>query len=40
MDAIKAFAGEDIETAVVPEKAQVALSEYDATVKHYELIDA
>ena len=40
MDAIKAFAGGDIEVAVVPEKAQAVLSEYDATVKHYELVDA
>ena len=40
IDAIKAFAGENIETAVVLEEAQAALSEYDATVKHYELVDA
>ena len=39
MDAIKAFAGENIEVAVVPEKAQAALSSFDNIVRHYELIE-
>ena len=39
MDAIKAFAGENIEVAVVPAKAQAALSSYDEIVRHYKLIE-
>ena len=39
MDAIKAFAGENIEVAVVPEKAKAALCAYDEVVRHYQLID-
>lgn len=38
MDAIKGFAGEDYEKAVVPEKAQKTLLRYDATSQHYEII--
>ena len=38
MDAIKQFAGEDHETAVVPEKAQKLLLRYDQTSQHYEII--
>lgn len=38
MDAIKGFAGEDYETAVVPENAQKTLLRYDATSQHYEII--
>ena len=34
--AVKAFAGEDYETAVVPPKARTVLSRFDATSAHYE----
>lgn len=36
---IKAFAGEDIETAVVPQAAQDVLDNYDSIVMHYEWLD-
>jgi hypothetical protein len=35
MAAVKAFAGEDYQTAVVPEKARALLKRFDATSKHY-----
>ncbi|CAN5639309.1 antibiotic biosynthesis monooxygenase [soil metagenome] len=38
IEAVKAFAGEDYETAVVPEKARKLLSSFDATSQHYEVI--
>jgi len=38
MDAIKEFAGENYENAVVAEKAQKTLLRYDATSQHYEII--
>jgi heme-degrading monooxygenase HmoA len=37
MEAVKAFAGEACERAVVEPAARAALAEYDATVLHYEL---
>ncbi|AUX41641.1 hypothetical protein SOCE26_030630 [Sorangium cellulosum] len=37
MDAVKAFAGEDYETAYVPAKAREILARYDARSQHYEL---
>jgi heme-degrading monooxygenase HmoA len=37
LDAIRAFAGQEYETAVVPEKAQALLSRYDAKSQHYEV---
>lgn len=37
LDAVRAFAGEEYETAVVPEKAQALLSRYDAKSQHYEV---
>ena len=37
VEAIKAFAGSDIETAIVEPAAQTVLSEYDDFVRHYEL---
>jgi len=37
MAAIKAFAGEDYETAVVPPKARAVLKRFDARSKHYEV---
>ena len=38
IESVKAFAGEDHETAVVPEKARKLLSTFDATSQHYEVI--
>jgi antibiotic biosynthesis monooxygenase (ABM) superfamily enzyme len=37
LDAVRAFAGEDYEAAVVPEKARAVLSHFDARSQHYEL---
>jgi heme-degrading monooxygenase HmoA len=37
MDAVRAFAGEDYEVAVVPPKARVLLSRFDARSQHYEV---
>ncbi|MFC2031593.1 antibiotic biosynthesis monooxygenase family protein [Chloroflexota bacterium] len=37
MDAVRAFAGEDYEAAVVPEKAQAVLSRFDSRSQHYEV---
>jgi heme-degrading monooxygenase HmoA len=39
LDAIKAFAGDDIEAAVVPPAAQALLASYDRRAVHYEIID-
>jgi len=36
MAAIEKFAGGDVEAAVVPEKVQYMMLEYDARVRHYE----
>ncbi|SYZ74346.1 conserved hypothetical protein [Candidatus Zixiibacteriota bacterium] len=35
--AVREFAGEDYETAVVPEKARKILSRFDARSQHYEI---
>lgn len=37
IESVKQFAGEDYESAVVPEKAQKVLSRYDAKSAHYEV---
>jgi len=37
IEAIRAFAGEDSETAVVPPKARSVLSRFDARSQHYEV---
>jgi heme-degrading monooxygenase HmoA len=37
MDAVRAFAGEDYEAAVVPPKARKLLSRFDARSQHYEV---
>ena len=37
IEAIRAFAGEDYEVAVVPPKAQVLLARFDARSQHYEI---
>ena len=39
LDAIKAFAGDDVEAAVVPPAAQALLSRYDDRVTHYEIVN-
>jgi len=38
MDAIRAFAGTDVEVAVVEPEAAAALADYDANVQHYEVL--
>ena len=38
LDAVKAFAGEDYERAVVEPEAAAALVSFDATVTHYETV--
>jgi antibiotic biosynthesis monooxygenase (ABM) superfamily enzyme len=37
IEAVRVFAGEDYEKAVVPEKARALLSRYDARSQHYEV---
>ena len=37
IDAVKAFAGADYETAVVPPKARAVLRRFDARSQHYEV---
>lgn len=39
MDAIRAFAGRDIERAVIEPEARAVLSHFDTTVRHIELAD-
>ena len=39
LDAIRAFAGKDVESAVVPPKARDMMLEYDRTSRHYEVVD-
>lgn len=40
LDAVRAFAGEAYETAVVAEGARAALREYERTVLHYTIVEA
>jgi len=37
LEAVRAFAGEDYEVAVVPQKAKALLSRFDAYSQHYEV---
>jgi heme-degrading monooxygenase HmoA len=37
LDAVREFAGEDYEAAVVPEKARKVLSHFDERSQHYEI---
>jgi len=37
LDAVREFAGEDFEAAVVPEKARAVLSHFDQRSQHYEV---
>jgi heme-degrading monooxygenase HmoA len=39
LDAIKAFAGEDAERAVVPPAAQALMASYDHRAVHYVIVD-
>ena len=39
LDAIRAFAGADIDVAVVPEKVQQMMVHYDRVVRHFEVIE-
>jgi heme-degrading monooxygenase HmoA len=38
LDAVRAFAGDDYETAVVPSEARTLLSRFDERVAHYEIV--
>jgi hypothetical protein len=38
LDAVRAFAGEDYEVAVVPAKARALLARFDAHSAHYEVV--
>ena len=40
LDAVRAFAGEDYEAAVVPPKARKLLSRFDGRSAHYQVIEA
>jgi heme-degrading monooxygenase HmoA len=37
LDAVRVFAGDDYETAVVPDKARAVLKRFDARSQHYEV---
>ena len=39
IDAIKGFAGTDVETAVVPPNVQEMMVEYDNRVRHYQIVE-
>lgn len=39
LDAIRAFAGNDVESAVVPPKARDMMIEYDRKARHFEVVD-
>jgi heme-degrading monooxygenase HmoA len=39
LDAVRAFAGADLDRAVVEPGAVAALSDYDQTVRHYEVVE-
>lgn len=40
LDAVRQFAGEDYEVAVVPAKARAILSHFDVRSQHYEIVVA
>lgn len=37
LDSIRAFSGDDLDQAVVPDKAAALLSDFDRRVRHYEV---
>lgn len=39
LDSIRAFAGNDVESAVVPPKARDMMIEYDLKSRHFEVVD-
>jgi heme-degrading monooxygenase HmoA len=39
LEAIEAFAGKDIETAIVEPEARAVLSDFDSFARHYERVD-
>jgi len=39
LDAIRSFAGSDVESAVVTAKVQKMMIEYDRRARHYEVVD-
>jgi heme-degrading monooxygenase HmoA len=39
-DAVRAFAGDDPEVAVVPDKARAVLARWDERSAHYEIVEA
>jgi heme-degrading monooxygenase HmoA len=39
LDSIRAFAGDDVESAVVPPKARDMMIEYEQRARHYEVVD-
>ena len=39
LDSIRAFAGSDVESAVVPPKARDMMIEYDRRARHYDVVD-
>jgi heme-degrading monooxygenase HmoA len=39
LDSIRAFAGNDVESAVVPPKARDMMIEYDRNARHYQVVD-
>ncbi len=39
LDAVREFAGEDYEVAVVPEKARAVLVRFDERSQHYEVVE-
>lgn len=40
MDAIRRFAGEPVDAAVVPPAVQAMMVDYDTKVSHYEIVDS
>ena len=38
IESVRAFAGDDIEQAVVPEKAVALLDDFDRRVRHYDVV--
>lgn len=39
IDEIRAFAGNDVETAVVPQSVQDLMVEFDRTARHFEVVE-
>jgi hypothetical protein len=39
MDAIRQFAGDTLDVAVVPQVVQAMMVEFEKTVAHYEVVD-